>query len=513
MMDALSASTSTASTSTASPRPPHETLRQLSKELGKPMHSAELARALDARDPLSAFKQRFLHPRADPQDASSPPAIYFCGNSLGLQPTTTAAYVQQELDEWAKRGVEGHFINASTLGEVEEEEERNGLKGEEEEEKRRTARHHPWLTTDENVHGLSARLVGAKPLEVAVMNGLTVNLHLMMVAFYRPTATRHKILIEAKSFPSDWYAVESQLRFHGYDPASSLLQLAPKPGESFLRTEDILALIESQGDGIALVMLSGVQYYTGQLFEIEKITRAAHAKGCVVGFDLAHAVGNVRLQLHDWGVDWACWCSYKYLNSGPGGIAGCFVHERHAHNKELPRFAGWWGHSISTRFDMNQPFDPEPGAFGFRLSNPPVLACATLLASLKIFEEAGGMEPLVQKSQLLTAYLEMLLEEEPLLKDHVEILTPREVHQRGCQLSVRFHWQEEEEKDGKRKGDQVPVVTRVFDRLTKKGVICDVRKPDVMRIAPVPLYNSFEEVRSFVSLLREAVQECLSSGL
>ncbi len=274
---------------------------------------------------------------------------------------------------------------------------------------------------------------------------------------------------------------------HGLDPDQSLLQLYPREGEHYLRTEDILDVIEREGDSIALILLSGVQYYTGQFFEIEKITRAGHDKGCMVGWDLAHAVGNVVLKLHDWDVDWACWCSYKYLNSGPGSIAGVFVHEKHAHNKDLPRLAGWWGHSLRTRFDMSHPFDPEPGAFGFRLSNPPVLQCAALLASLEIFEEAGGMERLRRKSLLLTAYLEVLLEQ--LVGEYITILTPKDVSQRGCQLSIKFS----------------VGVDKVHEELMKKGVICDVRKPDVIRIAPTPLYNSFSEVRQFVDLLREAI--------
>lgn len=456
---------------------PHGALKAVAAELGGlSLSDAALATELDRRDPLAAMRDRFLFPLARPDDPASGPALYFCGNSLGLQPARTRHYVLYELDEWQKRGVEGHFLHSPLTDGGDDVAE--GKKVE------------PWLTTDENVHARAARVVGALPLEVAIMNGLTVNLHLMMVPFYRPTAQRHKILIEGRSFPSDWYAVETQIRFHGYEPSTSLIQLYPREGETTLRTEDIIATIEKEGDSIALVLLSGVQYYTGQFFEIEKITAAGHSKGCIVGWDLAHAVGNVVLKLHEWGVDWACWCSYKYLNSGPGGIAGVFVHERHAHRKDLHRFGGWWGHTIKTRFDMNQPFDPEPGAFGFRLSNPPVLQCATLFASLEVFEEAGGMEKLRAKSVLLTAYLEMLLLEK--LAADIHIFTPREVAQRGCQLSVKFS----------------VAVERVHEKLAQKGVIVDVRKPDVIRIAPAPLYNSFSDVLRFVTLLAQAISEC-----
>jgi len=335
-----------------------------------------------------------------------------------------------------------------------------------------------------------AHVVGALDMEVAVMNSLTANLHLMMVPFYRPTAERHKILIEYKAFPSDLYAVESQIKFHGYDPATSLIQLRARDGEAALRNEDILEAIEREGDSIALVMLSGVQYYTGQLFRIADITAAAHKKGCVVGFDLAHAVGNVVLRLHEWNVDWAVWCNYKYINAGPGAIGGCFVHERHA-LADLTHFSGWWGHDLKTRFDMDAPFTPIAGAFRFRLSNPPVLQVAALLASLELFEEAT-MERLRAKSERLTAYLELLLDRTIDAK-HLSILTPRTPQDRGCQLSLFFHDEH--------------TVKRVNSNLQKNGCVCDYRKPNVIRVAPVPLYNSFSDVQRFVSILRQSLEE------
>ena len=412
------------------------------------------ARRMDAEDPLSEFRDRFLIPRRPDGEA----VVYFAGNSLGLQPKTTRAYVDAELEDWAKYGVEGHF----------------------------QARH-PWMPYHEFLTEQTARLVGAKPNEVVVMNSLTVNLHLMMVSFYRPTPARHKIIIEGHAFPSDRYAVASQIRFHGYDPAEALVELRPRPGEATLRTEDIEAVIEREGPATALVMLGGVNYYTGQAFEMDRITRAARAQGCAVGFDLAHAAGNLALRLHEWGPDFAVWCSYKYLNAGPGSLAGCFVHERHARRFDLPRFAGWWGHDKATRFRMPDTFEPMPGAEGWQLSNPPILPLAALRASMDLFDEAG-IERLRAKSERLTGYLAYLLER--LGRDAAEILTPADPRQRGCQLSIRV-----------REGGRT-----VFDRLTAAGIVCDWREPDAIRAAPVPLYNTFEDVYRFAEVFAEALE-------
>lgn len=428
---------------------------------GQSLDSRSVAEALDAFDELSSLRGEFHLP----EDARhGRPYLYFCGNSLGLQPKSTRAAVDYELDQWAARGVEGHFHGSD-------------------------ASVRPWLHTDENVHSLAARVVGARPSEVAVMNGLTTNLHLMMVAFYRPTAARHRVIIEARSFPSDLYAVESQIRMRGFDPAASLVELRPREGEATLRMDDVEAAVRAAGESLALVMLSGVQYLTGQYFDIPRVVRAAHSVGAMAGFDCAHAAGNVPLQLHDWDCDFAVWCSYKYLNSGPGGIAGAFVHERHAHRRDLDRLAGWWGHALKTRFDMDQPFEPIDGAFGYRLSNPPVLQIAAHLASLRIFERAGGMAPLRNKSLALTRYLERRLHDR--LGDRADVLTPADPAQRGCQLSVRF---------------LVPG-PEVLDRLMERGVIVDVRKPDVVRIAPAPLYNSFTDVYDLVEILADVIQQ------
>lgn len=405
------------------------------------------ARDIDKDDPLASLRAEFYIPKA--KDGSE--CIYLCGNSLGLQPKAVETAVKQELEDWKTLGVEGHFHAKN-----------------------------PWMPYHEFLTKQMANLVGAKPIEVVAMNSLTVNLHLMMVSFYRPTKTRHKIVIEGGAFPSDQYAVASQIRYHGFDPATSLIELKPRAGEATLRTEDIEALIAKEGDSIALIMLGGVNYYTGQLFDMARITKAGHAKGCVVGFDLAHAVGNAILKLHEWGVDFACWCSYKYLNSGPGSVAGCFVHERHA-KADLPRFAGWWGHDKNTRFKMGPNFIPMEGAEGWQLSNPPILSLAAVRASLELFESVG-MSRLREKSVKLTGYLEFLLDD--LKSDGFNILTPRDVSQRGCQLSIVV------KKDGR----------KAFDALTKAGVICDWREPDCIRVAPVPLYNSFHDVYRFVEI-------------
>lgn len=390
-----------------------------------------------------------------PCDANGEPLVYFCGNSLGLMPREAATLVHEELEDWARLAVEGHFH----------------------------ARR-PWMPYHEQLAAPLARLVGAQPREVVAMNTLTVNLHLMMVSFFRPQGKRRRIVIERGAFPSDRHAVVSQLRVHGLDPASDLIELTPRDGEQCLREEDIETLLKREGETIALVLLPGVQYYTGQFFDIGRLTRAAHTQGCVVGVDLAHAAGNLPLELHAWGPDFAVWCHYKYCNAGPGAVGGCFVHERHAEAFELPRFAGWWGHDKSTRFRMGPEFVPQPGAEGWQVSNPPILSLAPLIASLAVFDEAGGMEVLRHHSLSMTGMLERLLDNR--LADRVEIITPREPERRGCQLSLRLIG-----GNGR----------AVFDQLAKAGIVCDWREPDVIRVAPVPLYNTAEEVERFVSAL------------
>lgn len=437
--------------------------------------SADFAARLDSEDPLGSFRDRFHMPR----DSAGQEMIYFTGNSLGLQPKTARTYVNEELEDWASLAVEGHLH----------------------------ARH-PWLPYHEFVTEPMARVIGAQPIETVVMNSLTVNLHVLMVSFYRPTPERYKIIIEKGAFPSDQYAVESQLRFHGHmsDPpalaggfpsqdvyqnppahtggSDSLIQLSPREGESTLRTEDILETIDREGESVALILLGGVNYYTGQAFDMQAIAEAGHRKGCIVGFDCAHAAGNLELKLHDWDVDFAAWCSYKYLNAGPGGIAGIFAHERHAHSFDLPRFAGWWGHDKETRFLMGPEFRPLPGAEGWQISNPPILQLAVLRASLEIFDDAG-MKALREKSVRLTGYLEFLLDR--IENDRITVITPRDPQQRGCQLSIRV-------KDADK---------TLFDAITKQGVAADWREPDAIRVAPVPLYNSFTDVYRFAGLLKE----------
>ena len=410
-------------------------------------NTANFALELDAKDELRSYRNEFHIPL----QKNGEEHIYMCGNSLGLQPKRTKEFLNQELDDWATFGVEGHFHAKN-----------------------------PWLPYHEFLAESYAKIVGAKNSEVVAMNTLTVNLHLMMVSFYRPTQKRHKIIIEGDAFPSDIYAVESQIKHHGFLPESSLIKLRPRDGESAIRTEDISAIIEREGDEIALIMLGGVNYYTGQVFDFEKITKIAHNKGINVGFDLAHAAGNIKLELHKWGVDFAVWCSYKYLNSGPGSVAGAFVHEKH-HNTNLPRFAGWWGHNKEDRFKMPDKFNPIISAEGWQLSNPPILSLAAIRASLSIFDEVG-MDKLVSKSIKLTDYLVFLLNS--VNTDRIEIITPKE---RGCQLSIRV-------KNGDKK---------LFDSITVKGVIADWREPDVIRVAPIPLYNSFQDVFNFYSILKE----------
>lgn len=409
------------------------------------------AHKLDAEDPLAAYRDRFLIPtRAD-----GSPVIYLCGNSLGLQPKTVRPAVEQELNDWATLAVDAHFKGAN-----------------------------PWYSYHEMFRESGARLVGGNSGEVVMMNGLTVNLHLMMVTFYRPTRERYRILMEDCAFPSDTYAVRTQIRHHGFDPDDALVVARPRDGEHTLRTEDAEALLDREGNSVALVMFSGVNYFTGQLFDIARITAAAHQHGCVAGWDLAHAAGNAALKLHDWNVDFACWCSYKYLNSGPGGVAGCFVHERHGRNTSLLRFGGWWGNDPDTRFRMHlEPeFIPRPGADGWQLSNPPILAMAALKASMEIFDEVG-MAALRAKSRRLTGYLQFLLDRMP--AGRFEVITPRDPAARGCQLSILAH--------------REPKAT--FDALHTAGVVCDFRQPNVIRVAPVPLYNTYHDVWRFAQIL------------
>jgi kynureninase len=411
----------------------------------------DFAQALDRGDPLAAFRERFCLPKRP----GGEPAIYFCGHSLGLQPRRARDVVLAELDAWADHAVEGHFRADA-----------------------------PWYTYHELLRGPGARLVGGRPHEVVFMNGLTVNLHLLLATFYRPDRERWRILIDEPTFPSDRYAVATHLRHRGYDPAEALVVASPRPGELLLREEDIEDLLDREGRRIAVVLLAPVNFLTGQMLDVPRLIKAAHRHGCAVGLDLAHAVGNVPLALHDWGADFAVWCSYKYLNGGPGAVAGAFVHERHGTNLDLPRLAGWWGNDPTTRFRMQlEPnFVPRAGADGWQVSNPPILALAPLRASLELFDEAT-MPALRARSERLTGYLlDLLLTLPPTRR---EIITPAEPSRRGCQVSLRV-------PDEPR---------RVFAALQAAGVVCDFREPDVIRAAPVPLYNTFEEVWSFAQAL------------
>jgi len=407
------------------------------------------AAELDAADPLAACRDEF----------EIPDGIYLVGNSLGALPKLAREYVNAELDRWATLGVEGHFTGR--LG---------------------------WKDYHELVGDQLAALVGGRRDEVVAMNALTVNLHLLMVSFYRPTPQRHKVLIEAHAFPSDHFAAESQIRQRGFDPATSLITLEPRHGEETLVADDILAAIAEHGDELAMVMLPGVHYYTGQVMPMADIVAAGHAVGAQVGFDLAHAVGNVELALHEWDVDFAAWCSYKYLNSGPGGVAGAFVHQRHIDDQTLPKFLGWWGTNPATRFEMATEFDPIPTADSWQLSNAPILPMAALRASLDIIDRAGGMSALRTKSELQIDYFDRRLTET--LAGRVENITPRALHERGCQYALQ-------------------VVTgegrQVFEALEEARVLCDWREPDVIRAAPVPLYNSFDDIDRFVTILDEIV--------
>lgn len=418
-------------------------------------NSLSYAKKLDRIDPLKSYRSQFHIPHIGAKQT-----LYFTGNSLGLQPKVTKKFIDQELHDWAAWGVEGHLHAAR-----------------------------PWLYYHKFSKKTLAKLVGGKPTEVVAMNQLTVNLHLMMTTFYRPTKSRYKILTESGAFSSDQYAFESQLKLHGINPDEALIELTPRKGEYTLRTEDIVKNIQEQGESLALVIFGAVQYYTGQFFNIKQITRAAHEAGAYAGFDLAHAIGNVPLSLHQDEADFAVWCSYKYLNAGPGGIAGAFVHEKHAMDFSLPRMAGWWGHHENDRFQMKKGFIAMPGVDGWQLSNVPVLSSAALLASLSIFEKAG-LKNLRKKSVLLTGYLEFLLLS---IKDHPHyftIITDSNPDERGCQLSILM------KHNGK----------KIFNKLMNAGVIADWREPGVIRIAPVPLYNKFEEVFLFVELLKKLLK-------
>lgn len=409
------------------------------------------ARTLDAEDPLRLYRERFTLPLGDDGE----PLIYFCGNSLGLMAKAARTVVGQELNDWASLAVRGHFEAKS-----------------------------PWYSYHERFRLPLAELTGAQPPEVVVMNGLTVNLHLMMASFYRPSRDRHKILIEDGAFPSDRYAVQSQIAWHGYDVSSTLLEARPREGEHALRTEDIEAILAERGSQVALVLFAGVNYYTGQLLDMRRIAAVARRHGCVVGFDLAHAIGNVPLALHDWDADFGVWCSYKYLNGGPGSIGGAFVHERHCCDPEIPRLAGWWGNDPETRFRMLTEFVPRQGADGWQLSNPPILSMAALRPALEMFSQAG-MPALRRKSLALTGLLEYLIES--IGSPRIEIITPRDAMWRGCQLSLRIAG------EGR----------ALFDALSDRGIVGDFREPDVVRVAPVPLYNTFHEVWRFGTILQD----------
>ncbi len=411
------------------------------------------AKQLDENDPLKHFREQFYIPVINGRES-----IYFTGNSLGLQAKTTQDYVVNELEDWANFGVEGHFHATN-----------------------------PWFSYHEIFPQQVAKLVGALPEEVVVMNQLTVNLHLLMTSFYQPAKERYKIICEAKAFPSDQYALESQVRLHGLNPDDTIIEISAREGEYNIRTEDILSAIKEHGNSTALVLFGGVNYYTGQVFDIKTITAAAHAAGTYCGFDLAHAVGNVELKLHEWDLDFACWCSYKYLNSGPGGVAGVFIHQKHIANAGLPRLAGWWGYEKATRFQMEKGFKPIPTAEGWQLSNAPILSMAAHKASLDIFEDAG-LENLFAKGQQLSNYLLFILDDINASSKEklIELITPRNEKEKGCQVSMLML----------QKGREV------FEALKQHGVLADWREPNVIRVAPVPLYNTFKDVFTFGQIVK-----------
>jgi kynureninase len=412
------------------------------------------AREMDAQDPLRDFREQFYLPLGK----DGKPLIYFAGNSLGLMPKSARAIVEEELNNWAKLGVDAHHAAGT-----------------------------PWYSYQEALRETTARLVGAKPVEVICMNSLTVNLHLMIATFYRPTKSRFKILMEEPAFPSDTYAIKTQIVHHGLNPKEALILARPRKGEFIIRTEDMINLIEKHADDLAVVMVGAVNFFTGQLFDLEKITAATHKHGIIAGFDLAHAIGNVPLALHEWDVDFAVWCSYKYLNAGPGAVAGAFVHERHAINTKLPRLAGWFGNDPNTRFRLHlEPeFIPVASADGWQISNPPIFSMAPLRASLAIFDQAGGIGPLRAKSTKLTGYLEFLLTE--IGSKKFSVITPRVPNARGCQLSILAHQHPKE----------------LHNALVAAGVKCDFREPNVIRVAPTPLYNTFHEVWRFAKIVVE----------
>ncbi len=410
------------------------------------------ARELDEKDPLASYRDKFYYPQVNNKDV-----IYFTGNSLGLQPKNTQKFVDDVMKDWADLAVEGHFYADK-----------------------------PWWDYHERLAAPLAKIVGAKAEEVSVMNTLTVNLHLLLVSFYRPTKKRFKILCEEKAFPSDQYMLQSQVRFHGLDPSEVIVEVVKRPGEHFWRTEDVISKIEEIGDELALVLIGGVNYYNGQVFDMQEITASGRAAGAFVGWDLAHAAGNVELQLHDWDVDFASWCSYKYMNSGPGNASGIYVNERYLNTKDIPRFEGWWGTKKETRFLMKPEFEPMENADAWQLSNAPILSVAPYLASLQYFEEVG-MPKLLEKQKLLTSYLEFILHEvDKEVDSSFEIITPKE---RGCQLSVFLHG------EGK----------SLFDYLMKHGVITDWREPNVIRLAPAPFYCSFEDMFRFGEILKSGI--------
>ena len=413
------------------------------------------AQQLDAQDSLKQYQNEFSFPQVNGKKV-----IYFTGNSLGLQPKRAKTYVDEVMNDWATLAVEGHFYAEK-----------------------------PWWDYHERFAQPLSKLVGALPTEVTVMNTLTVNLHLLMVSFYQPTSKRYKIICEEKAFPSDQYLFQSQVRFHGYEPEEAIVEVKRRDGEHNIRLEDVVAKINEVGDELALVLIGGVNYYTGQVFDMKTITAAGHKVGAYVGWDLAHAAGNIELQLHDWQVDFAAWCSYKYMNSGPGNASGCFIHQKHHTNSELPRFAGWWGHNKERRFKMEPNFDPIRGADGWQISNLPVLSLAPYLASVELFAEIG-MEALIAKRNTITAYLEFVLHEiDREVKGNFEIITPSNPSERGCQLSVFLHG------EGR----------SLFDYLMKNGVIVDWREPNVIRLAPVPLYTSFEDIYHFGQILKRGI--------
>ena len=418
-------------------------------------NTLNFAQQLDQQDVLRKYKQEFIFPQHNGNDV-----IYFTGNSLGLQPKRTKQYVDDVMNDWANLAVEGHFYAEK-----------------------------PWWDYHERFANPLSKIIGCKPSEVTVMNTLTVNLHLLMVSFYRPTKTRFKIICEEKAFPSDQYMFQSQLSFHGYKPEEALVEIKKRDGEHNILLEDIISKINEVGDELALVLIGGVNYYTGQVFDMKTITSAGHGVGAKVGFDLAHAAGNIHLDLHNWNVDFASWCSYKYMNSGPGNASGCFIHEKHHNDNSIPRFAGWWGHNKERRFKMEQNFDPVHGADGWQVSNLPILSLAPYLASVELFDEVG-MEKLIQKRNQITNYLEFILHEiSNEVKGNFEIITPTNPIERGCQLSVFFHGEGRE----------------LFDYLMKNGVVTDWREPNVIRFAPVPLYTSFEDIYNFGQILKAGI--------